>query len=240
MGLETTLADGSPAYLARSWPDVTLNPGETTTRDLIGVSDTIYEMLQDGYTVQVDPDGLITEAEEENNDYSVSPSVTVRFVPEQFFSGRAAENLLQCRAETYFRIEVGHGHSLDDAEWISQRYPRSGELVYLVDHFICAGDDPGPWVPDASYQMEVEMPSDENFYIRLSGYERDGSSNRDSLGEIFLTYAPDENYGEGPSGSEAEGGGWDHWVWSSRGSCNDARPYGTPWFQARWRIEIVE
>lgn len=231
VGLTTTLADGSPAYLSRSQPNIHLEPGETIFIELSGISEGIYEQLLGGYSVTIDPDEIITESNEGNNDYTVPASVTVRFIPEEFFSERSGENLLQCRAEAYFRIEIGHGHTLDDAEWVSYRYPESGELVFLVDHFICAGDDPGPWIPGEEYHREIQMPNDENLYIRLSGWERDGSVGaRDSLGEIFRTYTPEDNYGEGSTG----------WTWSTEGSCNDARPYGTPKFQARWRIEIIE
>jgi LysM repeat protein len=72
VALETRLPDGSPAYLAASWPDVELEPYATRVFDLIGVSEMMRETLRDGYTVVVNPDQTLAEINYDNNSYEVA------------------------------------------------------------------------------------------------------------------------------------------------------------------------
>ncbi|OGO14919.1 MAG: hypothetical protein A2Z14_16875 [Chloroflexi bacterium RBG_16_48_8] len=235
LAIETYLQDDSPLYIAGSLPNVSLEPFETITFGLGGVSQSILEQMQDGYSVVVNPDHSIFESDDSNNTYSIDRSVHVRFEPLEFFSGRAGENQLHCRTKVHFEIWVGRGYSVDDATWTHIRYPRAGHLIHLTDHPICVGDDPGPWIPDSSYTIHAEMQSDENFYIRLRGWEEDSTSDDDFLGEIFRAYGIGENYGAGTT-QNTEG---DSWAYSTGGYNDDTRPNGGQKFRARWRISLI-
>lgn len=235
LAIRTFLADGSPLYIGGSLPNISLERFEPMTFSLGGVSPSAYAQMQQGYSVVVNPDRTIYESDYRNNIYSIDPSVRVRFEPLEFFSGRAGENQLHCRTEVYFEIWVGHGYSADEATWTQIRYPRTGHLTYLTDHFICVGDDPGPWIPDANYTLEVEMQPDENFYIRLRGWEEDSTSDDDFLGEIFRAYGSTEGYGAGTT-RDTEG---QTWARSIGGYNDDVPPNGGHTFRARWRISLI-
>ena len=229
VGLQSMLSDGSRLYLDGWWPNITLGPYESRTFDLSGVTESAYEQMRIGYSVIVNPDHTIAEANYENNVFTVERTVRVRFEPLEFFSGRAGENQLQCRTEVHFNIFIGHGTSADDVVWTELRYPTSGHLTFLVDHFICPGDDPGPWL-STGYFVEVEMPANENLYIRIEGWEEDGSaSDDDLLGEIIRVFGPGDHYGEGEHG----------WTDSTGGYNDDVEPNGGLGFSARWRIILV-
>jgi hypothetical protein len=229
LALTTLLPDGAPLYMAASWPNVTLEPGASRMFDLSGVTESTLERMAGGYTVFVNPEYTIQESEVMNNAFSVGRRVRVRIEPLEFFSGRAGENQLQCETEVYFRILLGHGSSRDDVNWTETRYPHSGHLVYQVDHPICTGDEPGPWIPDGSYTFEIEIPSTENLYLFIDGWEIDDPGEDDNLGSIDMVFGPSDNFGEGEYG----------WTWSVGGHNNDVAPNGGHTFQARWRIVIV-
>ena len=229
LALQSLLADGSRLYLDGWWLNVTLGPYESRTFDLSGVTESAYEQMRAGYSVIVNPERTIVESNYENNTFTTGTAVRVRFEPLEFFSGRAGENQLQCRTEVHFNISVGHGSTAEDVEWTEMRYPASGHLTFLVDHFICPGEDPGPWL-STGYFVEIEMPANENLYIRIEGWEEDsGASDDDLLGEIIRVYGPGDNYGEGEYG----------WTESTGGYNDDVEPNGGLGFVARWRIILV-
>ncbi len=231
--LETTLADGSRAYLDGMWPNVTLRPGDTTTRDIVGLSDHAMEQLASGFTITVDPDEEITESDEGNNTYTAEGLVKIRFDPIELRPGneymyqRAGEHELHCRAEYYFEMYVGHGHAVNEAEWVMKRFPSSGEVIYVLDTYSCSGSSDS-FRPHENYDIEIVVPSGEDVYVRVKGWEVDAGDNTDYLGEILVEHPAEENYGEGTHG----------WFTSSGGSCNDARPRGDPQFVARWEIFV--
>jgi hypothetical protein len=74
IALNTLLPDGSPLYMAASWPNVTLEPGASRMFDLSGVTDSVRGQMRGGYSVVVNPDFSIPEEELENNTFTVSPS----------------------------------------------------------------------------------------------------------------------------------------------------------------------
>ncbi len=229
LALQSLLADGSRLYMDGWWPNVTLGPYESRTFDLSGVTESAYEQMRAGYSVIVNPERTIVESNYENNTFTTGTAVRVRFEPLEFFSERAGENQLQCRTEVHFNISLGHGSTAEDVEWTEMRYPASGHLTFLVDHFICPGEDPGPWL-STGYFVEIEMPANENLYIRIEGWEEDsGASDDDLLGEIIRVYGPGDNYGEGEYG----------WTESTGGYNDDVEPNGGLGFVARWRIILV-
>jgi hypothetical protein len=230
LALTTILSDGTPAYIASSWPDVSLNPGASTTRDLIGVNENARARLGAGFSVIVDPDNRISETNEENNTFSNFGLKTVRLETLHFrWAGsdpRMGENRFQCRAEHYFEIHLGHGTSLNTVEWMTVRFPLYGELHQYNSN--CAGTDDS-YTPTEDHYIEMVFPENENIYVRFEGWETDVGQN-DYLGEVLYEHPPEENYGEGTHG----------YVASSGGSCNDAQPYGDPSFEVRWRIVVVQ
>ncbi|GAB4503520.1 MAG: hypothetical protein Fur0043_05120 [Anaerolineales bacterium] len=227
LAFTTLLPDGSPLYMAASWPHVTLEPGASRMFDLSGVTESTLARMAGGYTVIVNPENAIRESSAANNAFAVGHTVRVRIEPLEFYSGRAGENQLQCETEVYFRILLGHGASRDDVEWTEMRYPHSGHLTYRTD--VCGEPRPGPWIPDSSYYFEIEIPSTENLYLFIDGWEIDDPGEDDNLGAIDMVFGPAENFGEGVYG----------WTWSVGGYNNDLRPNGGHNFQARWRIVIV-
>lgn len=74
LALRTFLADSSPLYLDRSWPNINLAPGETRSFDLSGVTETAREQMRGGYTVVVNPDYSISEEDLANNTFNVDAS----------------------------------------------------------------------------------------------------------------------------------------------------------------------
>ena len=74
IALATLLPDGSPLYMAASWPNVTLEPGATRMFDLSGVTDSVREQMRGGYSVVVNPDATIREANSGNNTMDVAAS----------------------------------------------------------------------------------------------------------------------------------------------------------------------
>jgi LysM repeat protein len=226
--VETILADGTPAYLAASWPNMALEPGASFTRDLPGVSENARSHLAGGFSIVVDPDDLIAESDETNNSFGAEGLVTITFTPLGFrVPDRAGENHLQCRAEHYFNISVGAGYSIHEAEWTTQRFPRHDELHDVQTTSWLCNEEPDSYVPSESYQLELVIPNGQNLYVRFKGWETD-TGRDDYLGEILTEYSLDENFGAGTH----------NWIQSTGGSCNDARPYGNPYFTAKWQITV--
>ncbi len=71
LALSARLLNGIPISAA-SWPHITLEPGQAYPFELTGVGDMRTEMRYGGYSVIVNPETTIVEAETGNNAYSVA------------------------------------------------------------------------------------------------------------------------------------------------------------------------
>lgn len=223
IALETRLLDGTPLYIAASMPEITLEPHQSRVIDLPYVPESALEQMSGGYMVIVNPDLIIEEENYDNNAFITERTTRIRFEPLEFFSGRNGESRLVCRAEAYFNVQLGHGSNEDDISWEQVRYPETGVLIYQVDNPLwCHGQMPGPWIP--TFYMEVDVPQNENLYLRMQGWEVDDPGDNEYLGEIYQVYTAEENFGEGEYG------------WTD--SINSTETYQR--FQARWNIIIVE
>lgn len=221
LALTTQLLDGTPLYISASHPNVTLEPHQSRLIDLPYVSESALAQMSSGYAVIVNPDQTIEEENYDNNAFNTERTTRIRFEPLEFFSGRAGESRLACRAEAYFNIQLGHGSNEDDISWEQVRYPETGVLVYQVDNPLwCHGQMPGPWIPN--FYMELDVPQNENLYLRMRGWEVDDPGDNEYLGEIYQVYTADEDFGTGEYS----------WI-NATGGVDGG-------FQARWRIETIE
>jgi hypothetical protein len=72
LAFQTQLPDGTRLYIDGSWPAVSLAPRESRVFDLSGVSESIREQMQAGYSVIVNPAGTILESDSDNNAFDVT------------------------------------------------------------------------------------------------------------------------------------------------------------------------
>ena len=78
VALETYLPDGSPLYITRSTPNVSIERGFSQVFTLIGVDESIRQRMQGGYTVVVNPDNTILESNTRNNSRSMPGATQIR------------------------------------------------------------------------------------------------------------------------------------------------------------------
>jgi hypothetical protein len=192
LAFQTMLPDGSPLHLVGSWPDVSIEPGETRVFDLSGVSDSMRDSMVDGYSVTVNPDGTVAELNLDNNTYTVrGPSRMViswceTVIPHYYgwghtvrldmtvnaVSGSGTRTLLTDRVEDYF------------------------SYIYIDDydtHYACGDRVPGR---NCRTVGDYEILGDEQLQVTIAGqYQSGNSGGWDNLSAGTSTFSPINNWG---------------------------------------------
>jgi LysM repeat protein len=205
VALETRLPDGSPAYLAGSWPDVDLEYRATRVFDIVGVSEGIRESLQDGYTVIVNPDHTLPETNYENNTYEVAGAGQLvlywcyKYVP------RVGDSLTSM-ARMYFTADVvtgGGSRQVLDTRW--QHRLSVQETRWGYDH--TEDGYPGSYVSCNRASDVFEIFGDEWLQIGFRATYRHGEyGDFENSGSRTLLHGPTLRWGSGAI--EAGDGDW--------------------------------
>lgn len=185
-----------------------------------------------GARIVLDPQDNIDETREDNNDYRMPVRMRVQFLrAEAPFCNESDDPPLDPQAEQVFQVAVGHGPSGSAPDWLpAQRFPDSGMLrACRREGCIGSGDPAWNLTPGHQYRIDLDVPANENLFVLVTGYEHDLDSAHDSLGQVFGSYAPTDNWGDAPEPYES---------WYGRPTTCD-EPGCVPCQQglfARWRI----
>ncbi len=188
----SVLADGSPAYLNGSWPGVTLEPLQTRSFDLTGVTEATRARLAPGYSITVNPEGTIAEADAENNTYTVRGNSRMRLrwcntlVPHYYGYGHTVRMDMTLSALSGANARTLLTHHLED--YFSYLY------VYSADtHYLIGGGFPGRQCNDID---NFEILGDEQLQVTISGQYQAGSAGSwDNLGSAAQVFSPQGNWG---------------------------------------------
>ena len=187
----SALADGSPAYLNGSWPGVTLEPLQTRSFDLTGVTEATRARLTPGYSITVNPEGTIAEADLENNTYTVRGSSRMRLrwcntsVPHYYGYGHTVRMDMTLSALSGASARTLLTHHLED--YFSYLY------VYSADtHYLIGGGFPGRQCNDID---NFDILGDEQLQVTISGQYQAGSAGSwDNLGSAAEVFLPQGNW----------------------------------------------
>jgi len=208
----SALEDGSPAYLNRSWPNISLEPRATRTFDLTGVTETVRALLANGYSITVNPDGLVSESNMDNNTFTVRGATTMvvrwcdTIVPHYYGYGHTVRMDMTLDA-----ITGSTSHRL-----MSERIEDYFSYIYIYDydtHYIVGDRFPGPGCITLG---DIQIFGDERLQVTFSGQYQAGSSGGwDNLSSGSVTLYPTSNWGAdvapectGYGYSPFDAGGW--------------------------------
>jgi hypothetical protein len=192
IGFDSQLADGSPAYLDRSWPGISLEPGAMRTFDITGVTETVRNLLVNGYSITVNPEGTIAELDLVNNTYIVR--------------GTSQMQIHWC--ETIVPHYYGWGHTVrmdmtvdavsgsNTRRLLTQHVEDYFSYIYIDDydiHYVVGDAYPGR---NCASIGGFEVRGDEQLRIAISGQYQAGSSGSwDNLGAGASTFHPQNDWG---------------------------------------------
>lgn len=165
----TYLPDWTPLYIGGSYPNITLEPFQTTTLNFGGVSESLRRQMRAGYRVVVNPQGRIHESNNSNNAFEVPAALPLVVTAVSATSVPEFEDLLY-----HFHVSVLSGTARQEiASWdITPDVPRGGILV------------PRPLFFD--YNTGVfELMGDELLEIGLTADPREGDYARLRALEVF-------------------------------------------------------
>ncbi len=187
----SALADGSPDYLNRSWPGISLEPGAMRTFDISGVSETVRDLLVGGYSVTVNPDTLFAEADSENNTYAV----------------RGASRMVFRWCETIVPHYYGYGHTVrldliintisgvSITPVLTQHIEDYFSYIYIDDyddHYVVGDRVPGR---NCMTVGDFEIFGDQRLQVTIAGdYQAGSSGGWDNLGAGASTFYPSEHW----------------------------------------------
>ena len=183
--LRTQLPDGSPLYhLVRAWPNVSLAPHEARVYSLIGIDERIREQMQDGYTMIINENATIHEANFENNSYTVSPYLiyfrnTHYCVPHYYGAGSSARVFLTIENITgsHSRLVSESSHS----STLNRRATARGDTHFHCHESLCCGSRLDNQI--------FSVMGDETLRITINAQFKGGIAGRwKNLGEIILNY----------------------------------------------------
>ncbi len=192
-----------PGYPTRPlhYANLTLDGSETI--EVPGINDEARAAMMDGYSVTVDPMDTLVETDEDNNTYTVGPSVTLRlhwYAVNTFYYRyyRYSNHTQQQR----FNLDVTTGHfavissdtdlSPTIADWSTgwfnlEREVQSGPLE---------GSVLGEQQHNLHEWVEFTIPGDEYLYVAVSGQLKYRSFRTKSLSRTARAFGP-PNYGAG-------------------------------------------
>ena len=191
VSFQSLLADGSPAYLNRSWPSIGLEPRQMRTFELTGVTESVRNLLVNGYSITVNPDGLIAESNLRNNTYTV----------------RGVSNMVIRWCETVVPHYYGWGHTVrmdmtvsavsgeSERSLLTQRIEDYFSYIYIDDydtHYVV-----GDRVPGLNCRTigDFEIFGDEQLRVTIAGqYQSGDSGGWDNLGAGTGTFAPQNHW----------------------------------------------
>jgi LysM repeat protein len=192
IAFRSTLADGSSAYLNGSWPGVSLEPGAMRVFDLIGVTETVRDLLANGYSVTVNPEGTVAELDLDNNIYTVR--------------GTSQMQIYWC--ETIVPHYYGWGHTVrmdmtvdavsgsSTRRLLTQHVEDYFSYIYIDDydiHYVVGDAYPGR---NCTSIGGFEVRGDEQLQVTISGQYQAGSSGSwDDLGAGTSTFHPQNDWG---------------------------------------------
>jgi len=188
LALETLLPDGSPLYLAASWPNISLEPREMRTFDLSGVSESVRARMQAGYSVTVDPDETIIETNRENNTYFIRGTSTILLrwcttaIPHYYGYGYNARLDLTASAITGSGTRSLLTHHIDYN--FSYHYIYSHDIGYPIGEGICIN------------LGTFEILGDEQLQVTIAGeYQAGNAGGWDDLSAGTGIFLPEDNWG---------------------------------------------
>jgi len=192
ISFESSLVDGSPAYLDRSWPEINLEPGATRVFEITGVNEAVRSRLTNGYSVTVNPEGTVAETNLENNTYVVR--------------GRSLMVFRWC--ETIIPHYYGWGHTVrldltvnavtgaNTRTLLTQRIEDYFSYIYIDDydiHYAMGDSYPGP---NCATIGDFEIHGDEQLQVTIAGQYQAGSSGSwENLSAGTSTFSPQSNWG---------------------------------------------
>jgi hypothetical protein len=221
-----------------TWRDITIPSGGFAPLQTLETFDTTGDLR-----VIVDPDNGIPEMNDGNNTYETPVRMRVEFL-EARVPRFCNESAFNCRSEHVFHLWAGHGPDGGDIKWVGHnvRFPEHGQLYACTLHPFCEDDasPPEDWrmEGDPHYTFEFEMPASDHLYVMVTGEEQDSLSMDDSLGDVFVEYAPDANWGAGSGvpANQDHAGSHGERTFCDEATCDEC-PDG---LSARWRIYRVE
>ena len=203
ISFESELADGSPAYLNRSWPGISLEPGAMRVFEITGVNDAVRSQLTNGYSVTVNPEGTVAESNLENNTYVV----------------RGASRMVIEWCDTLVPHYYGWGHTVrmdltvnavtgsNTRPLLTQHIEDYFSYIYIDDHdihYVIGGRFPGRICMTVG---DFEIFGDEQLQVTITGqYQSGNSGSWDNMGAGTSTFSPQSNWGAGVA--PVCSGGW--------------------------------
>ena len=217
--LQVFLPDDSPANLFRSWPNISLNPNESQTFELIGVDESMRARLQNGYTVFADPDLIIPESDEDNNAIEIPSAGNLRvwwcdsYIPHYHGLGSSTrmhlkvEILRGSQAETVY--EADRSKTLTSMETFAYEYNH----CYLQGcNYAFSCDENSP---------EFNILGDEALRVTVNASFLAGTyGDYENLGSASLTWRAEDNWGARPA--EGDRG----WGFSNSRRLSEVPPMG--------------
>ena len=192
ISFQSLLADGSPAYLNRSWPGISLEPRQMRTFEITGVSETVRALLVNGYSITVNPDGAVAELDLDNNTYRV----------------RGTSHMVIRWCETVIPHYYGWGHTVrldmtvnalagsSTRTLLTDRVEDYFSYIYIDDYdtHYAVGDR----VPGLNCRTvgDFEILGDEQLQVTIAGqYQSGDSGGWDNLSAGTSTFSPQRDWG---------------------------------------------
>jgi len=195
LALETRLPDGTPAYLASSWPNVNLAPRESRTFDLIGANESARERLRAGYSVIVNPDTIIAESNLENNTFEVNGSAQMQL----FWCNKNIPHVagLTSAARMYFTADVLTGDSSRRVLDTSWSHSLSAQEV-IWDYTHNENGHPYTWWACDAVTDVFEILGDEWLQINFRAtYRRGERGDFENIGSASFVHEPGRRWDAG-------------------------------------------
>jgi hypothetical protein len=183
LGLRINLEDGSFFNApAEWWPDLSLAAYESIVLEWPGIGAEQRALMKKGYTLELDPQGKITEVDENNNAFLVPAAARMRLVWYVVNSSYYPSPLGRSSQQQAFSFQVYPGCADCDQEWLKWSF---GPLQ--VDE----GND-NKWLLDG-YFGDFEIPADETLYIKANG-EVTYRNTEESMGSLVYAFGPQEDW----------------------------------------------
>ena len=192
IAFESLLADGSPAYLNRSWPGISLEPGAMRVFEITGVNEAVRGRLANGYSMTVNPEGTVAETNLDNNTYTVQ--------------GRSLMVIRWC--ETVIPHYYGWGHTVrldmmvsaiagtNVRTLLTQHIEDYFSYIYIDDyddHYAMGDRFPGT---NCMTVGDFEILGDEQLQVTIAGqYQSGNSGSWDNLSVGTSVFFPQSNWG---------------------------------------------
>jgi hypothetical protein len=196
------------ALRPRLHSDITLHQYGVNRIDMLGITPEMRTAMMDGYSITLDPTNQIVETNEDNNTYTVDPSVTLRLhwyaVNTFYYRYYRYSNATQ-QQRFNLSVTTGPSHIISSATDLTGTIADWSTGWFDLEREVQSGPWEGMVLGEQQHNfhewVEFTIAGDEYLYVAIDGELMYRSRNRGSIGSTARVFGP-PNYGAGRTISE--------------------------------------